>query len=212
MDIMSRLPRVDAVVTDPPYGVGFAEWDGARPPDAFFDLIRKKAPTCAVHAVQGEIWGWPRPDWVMAWFMPGSVNRTRGGNFRHWEPVLVYGAERARVDSRVFPPIGGERCGHPCPKPDAIVRWLVGEFAEEGQTVLDPFMGSGTTGVACLSLGRKFVGIEIHEPYFDIACRRIEKEHRRGDFMRVDRGMTRTSQAALLPTSAARPRARRRPK
>lgn len=79
MEVMPQLPRVDAIIADPPYGVNFAEWDGSRPPDVFFDLIREKAPTAAVHAVQGEIWKWPKPDWVMAWFMPGSVNRTRGG-------------------------------------------------------------------------------------------------------------------------------------
>lgn len=114
------------------------------------------------------------------------------------------------MDSCVFPPIGGERCGHPCPKPDAITMWLVKEFSEDGQTILDPFMGSGTTGVACLRLGRKFIGIEIYEPYFDIAYRRIEKEYRRGDFMRSDRGMLKTMQTALLPTAVARPRARRK--
>ena len=191
MKILPTLGGVDAVVTAPPYGLNFAAWDSAPPPDAFFDLIREKAPTAAVHAPAGAIWDWPQPDWVMAWFMPGSVNRTKGGKFRHWEPILVYGEERAKVDSRVFPPIGGERCGHPCPKPDAITRWLVEEFADEGQTILDPFMGSGTTGVACLRLGRKFVGIEIHEPYFDIACRRIDGEYRRGDFMRQSRPKSR---------------------
>lgn len=203
MEIMPTLGRVDAVVTDPPYGVDFAEWDGSRPPDAWFDLIKSKADSCAVHCVQGEMWAWPRPDWVMAWFMPGSVNRTRAGKFRHWEPVLVYGEERAAVDSRTFPPVGAERNGHPCPKPDAIAMWLVESFAAEREIILDPFMGSGTTGVACVRLNRKFIGIEMHEPYFDIACRRIEEEYRRGDFL-TDRGMLKVPQAEFLPTKRKR--------
>lgn len=176
LEIMPTLSRVDAVVTDPPYGVDFAEWDSMRPTDIWFEKIRELAPTVAVHAAQGEIWGWPKPDWIMAWFMPGSINRTRAGKFRHWEPVLIYGEERAPVDAKVFPPIGADRNGHPCPKPDAIVRWLVNELCPRGGTVLDTFMGSGTTGVAALQLGRKFIGIEIEPKYFDIACRRIERE------------------------------------
>ena len=112
--------------------------------------------------------------------MPGSVNRTKAGKFRHWEPVLVYGNECASVDSKVFPPIGGERNGHPCPKPLKISLWLVEGFAKPRQTVLDPFMGSGTTGVACVNLGRKFIGIEKEPRYFDIACKRIEEATRQG--------------------------------
>ena len=50
------------------------------------------------------------------------------------------------------------------------------------QTILDPFMGSGTTGVACVKLGRKFIGIELDEKYFDIACKRIEEAYKQGDF------------------------------
>jgi len=52
-------------------------------------------------------------------------------------------------------------------------------------TVLDPFMGSGSTGVACAKLGRNFIGIEIHEPYFDIACKRIEKVYKQNDMFRA---------------------------
>ena len=59
--------------------------------------------------------------------------------------------------------------------PRFLAEWWA---ADEGETVLDPFMGSGTTGVACARLGRKFIGIEIHEPYFDIACRRVEEAQR----------------------------------
>ena len=71
------------------------------------------------------------------------------------------------------------RCGfehddHPCPKPVEWALWLCERAAESGDTILDPFMGSGTTGVACVRLGRKFIGIEIEPKYFGIACKRIE--------------------------------------
>jgi site-specific DNA-methyltransferase (adenine-specific) len=67
---------------------------------------------------------------------------------------------------------------HPTQKPEPLLAEIVGLFSFPGQAILDPFMGSGTTGVACAKLGRKFIGIEIHEPYFDIACRRIEEAYR----------------------------------
>lgn len=69
---------------------------------------------------------------------------------------------------------------HPNVKPDALVERFVRSHTTPGQTVLDPFMGSGTTGVACMNLGRKFIGIELEERYFDIACRRIEDAQRQG--------------------------------
>ena len=58
------------------------------------------------------------------------------------------------------------------------VQWLVRWFSEPQGTVLDPLMGSGTTGVACMNLGHKFIGIEIEPKYFDLACRRIEDVQR----------------------------------
>jgi DNA modification methylase len=67
---------------------------------------------------------------------------------------------------------------HPTQKPVALIEWTAGFIP--GQIVLDPFMGSGTTGVACANLGRSFIGIEREPKYFDIACRRIEDAQRQG--------------------------------
>src|SRR5690606_12281906 len=68
---------------------------------------------------------------------------------------------------------------HPTQKPLALMRWCLKWF--EGQTILDPFMGSGTTGVACVKEGRKFIGIEIDPDYFNIACERIRKAYAQPD-------------------------------
>jgi len=70
---------------------------------------------------------------------------------------------------------------HPAVFPEHIPRFFVNLSTIAGQSVLDPFMGSGTTGVACVQMGRKFIGIEIDEKYFDIACKRIEEATRQGD-------------------------------
>jgi site-specific DNA-methyltransferase (adenine-specific)/modification methylase len=68
----------------------------------------------------------------------------------------------------------GKEAGHPCPRKLEHVKWLVNQFTDPDDTVLDPFMGSGTTGIACMELGRKFIGIEINEKYFETACKRLE--------------------------------------
>lgn len=75
-------------------------------------------------------------------------------------------------------PKGENDSGHPTGKPAGLVSDFVRDFSEPGETVLDPFMGSGTTGVSCLRFGRKFIGVEIDERYFDIACKRIDEAYR----------------------------------
>ena len=71
---------------------------------------------------------------------------------------------------------------HPCPYPESIIRPLIESSCPSDGSVLDPFMGSGTTGAACAKLGRKFIGIEIEPKYFDIACKRIEEAYKQPDF------------------------------
>jgi site-specific DNA-methyltransferase (adenine-specific)/modification methylase len=75
---------------------------------------------------------------------------------------------------------GGARL-HPTQKPVSVMRQAIQWAANDAATILDPFMGSGTTGVAAVQMGRKFIGIERDEGYFDIACRRIEQAQRQAD-------------------------------
>ena len=84
-----------------------------------------------------------------------------------WSDIWQFSIERAPL--------------HPTQKPISLIRHIVKASTREGETVLDPFMGSGTTGVACVKLGRKFIGIECERKYFDIACRRIEDAYKQGD-------------------------------
>jgi site-specific DNA-methyltransferase (adenine-specific) len=86
--------------------------------------------------------------------------------------------------------------GHTCPKPIKFVSRLLSRFSNEGEIILDPFLGSGTTGVACAKMARNFVGIEIDEGYFDIACRRIEAAYRQPD-MFIARPAAATQEALL---------------
>ncbi|MDE3796963.1 site-specific DNA-methyltransferase [Sinorhizobium meliloti] len=102
---------------------------------------------------------------VSAWYGKGHSSWNGGGrpgNFRHNKNT----------------PGGGQ---HPTQKPLPLMQELVGLFTNPGQTILDPFAGSGTTGVACAKMGRRFIGIELDPKYFDVACERIEKAYAQGD-------------------------------
>ena len=91
---------------------------------------------------------------------------------------------------------------HPSQKPQELVKDFVHLFSDSGEAVLDPFMGSGTTGVACAKLGRKFIGIEIDPGYFDIACKRIDDAYRQRDLFRDEPKPAKPVQQSLLEPAA----------
>ena len=100
-----------------------------------------------------------------------------GNGFAKWNA----GGKRGVYKHTVNPP---DREGtHPTEKPWRLFAELLIDFTNHDQTILDPFMGSGTTGVACVKLGRKFTGIELDPDYFDIACKRIEEAYRQPDML-----------------------------
>jgi len=179
LDILPTLGAgsVDAVVTDPPYGVDFRgeAWDASIP--NWLPEARRVASVVVFTTGDTTLWDYPRPDWVCCWYREASNSRSKLGGFSHWTPILVYGKAAFPVDClkmhaiEVAYPHG---FGHPSPKPERLMRWLVDNATNGDGVILDPFMGSGTTGVACAQLGRKFIGIEIEPRYFDIACKRIE--------------------------------------
>ena len=86
---------------------------------------------------------------------------------------------------------------HPTQKPVALMQWCLG-FLPDAKTILDPFMGSGTTGVACANLGRKFIGIEIEPKYFDIACERISRAQAQGSLLPLEQTPVAEQQAMEL--------------
>jgi site-specific DNA-methyltransferase (adenine-specific)/modification methylase len=91
-----------------------------------------------------------------------------------------------------------DRNGHPTQKPIALMKWCIEQCKNNPQTILDPFMGSGTTGVAAVQMGRKFVGIEREPKYFDIACRRIEDAQKQADMFAETTPQTQPEQELLL--------------
>jgi site-specific DNA-methyltransferase (adenine-specific) len=190
-DVLPTLGKVDAVVTDPPYGVnfhyashddtpiGYPEWCA----EWFAELLGICDGPIAISCGMANLSDWPKPTWVLAWHKPAAMGRCAVG-FNNWEPILLYGKPMGEQGADVIrAPIlpDDSLAGHPCPKP---LGWAVGTInrvASKCDTILDPFMGSGTTGVAAVQMGRDFIGCEIDPAYFDIACRRIEEAQRQGD-------------------------------
>jgi DNA modification methylase len=204
-EILPTLDKVDAVVTDPPYGIGF-KYEGRKDcPKTYSDLIRplKDMPLALLQYPEEmmrlvcPVLG--APDECLAWVYPSNLPR----QFRLWglwglgadfgevkQLVKNPGSKKVKSSfSRSYdwweqPQVKGnanEKTAHPCQLPISCVERVLRLI--KTQTILDPFMGSGTTGVACANLGRKFIGIEIEEKYFDIACERITAAYAQGRLM-----------------------------
>lgn len=175
---------VDLVIADPPYGVGMIYGDSyddtlpnihASISDELFRVSRLVFVTPGIRNVSS----WPSPTWMLCWHKPGSPRRSDLGGFNIWEPILMYGKRRIYNDALSLPAWNNTASGtgdHPCPKPLRLFRWLVEQGSDAGDTILDPFMGSGTTLRAAKDLGRKAIGIEIEERYCEIAAKRLQQE------------------------------------
>jgi DNA modification methylase len=189
LDIMPTLPRVDAVIADPPYGIGLAyesHNDTVAAVAAFAPRVVAQAQAIArvVSITPGNLnqYLYPRPTWTLCWFNRAGAGSGPWG-FSCWQPIMCYGpdpylaAGMGRRPDFIEWSETAEQNGHPCPKPyQFMFRWLT-RVSLSG-TVVDPFMGSGTTGAVCANLGRPFIGIEIERKYFDIACERIDNAYR----------------------------------
>jgi DNA modification methylase len=178
---MKTLPAgsVDAVVTDPPYGLDFLgnKWDDHIP--NWIDKARSISSKVVFTTAPTTLWDYPRPDWVCCWHRKHASSRSSNGGFNLWSPVVFYGDVKIPADfyATHFGTYWREhdKIDHPSPKPIELYKWMINWITISGDTILDPFMGSGTTGVACVQTGRKFIGIEIDPGYFDIAVKRIKQ-------------------------------------
>lgn len=184
-DVLPTLGKVDAVVTDPPYGIGFAaqptKWQrraGAEP-EAWDDSpvpIVLSLPEIAPAIIWGgNYYDLPSTRGWLSWHKPDAPP-----SMGHFELAWTSMDANARLLSVSIGETNPERVGHPTQKPLRLMKWCLG-FLPEAETILDPFMGSGTTGVAAVTMGKQFIGIEREPKYFDIACKRIEQAQRQGD-------------------------------
>lgn len=177
---------VDAVITDPPYLEG----------DFSFMLPELERISKRVLLTPGKIesFNWiarKKPTWEYCW--KTNTKSLGGASTFHigFEPILSYGFPITPPANDVFDyPIqsdttnpGGK--GHPWPKPINLIKSFVGYWSKPGDTIFDPFMGSGTTGVACVQLGRNFIGCEIDPDYFAIAEKRIRDAQQQPNLFEV---------------------------
>lgn len=194
MEILPTLGKVDAVITDPPYGInenskkvasrvklaapkdyGHFDWDKSPPPPELIEALRSASQYQAFFG--GNYFQLPPSSCWLVW------DKLNGDNdfadcelcWTNWPKAVRRMTWRWNGMLRQ----GNEERYHPTQKPLEVMKWVI-QLCPKADTVLDAFMGSGTTGVAALQLGRSFIGIEREPKYFDIACRRIEQAHAQG--------------------------------
>lgn len=190
-EVLPSLPKVDLVLTDPPYGVdleytdavddSFEKWkvliDTTLP---MMKSLSRGSVLLPTSKMEGEAYLFSHfvPDWRICWFKGASCTRSFVG-FKDWETVFVYGKPRGAHFHDYFHASASDVRdivqGHPCPKPLRWAKWLIMKASIEADTILDPFMGSGTTLRAAKDLGRKAIGIEIEERYCEIAANRCNE-------------------------------------
>ena len=209
IDILPTLPKVDACITDPPYGINenhkkvasrankaaardYCEfdWDKAPPSNELIDAIRAKAEWCALFG--GNYFTLPPTSCWLVW------DKLNTGDFADCELAWTNWPKAVRrIQWRWNGMIrqGSEDRFHPTQKPLEVMKWVI-DLCPKAETILDPFMGSGTTGVAAVQMGRRFIGIEREERYFDIACKRIEQAVAQGQLFQP--AITQPQQEPLL--------------
>jgi DNA modification methylase len=197
LEILPLLPNVDLVVTDPPYGIGYGylTYNDTRENldfliSGFIPKVRERASICAVFSGVNNLQKYPVADWTIAWHWRGTNTYGKYG-INQWQPIICYGK-----DLKGFGSINGilksdaiyyegGNCdevkkfeNHPCPKNVGIMKRIIVRLSNDWQSILDPFLGSGTTLVACKELNRNGIGIEISEKYCDIAKKRLQNTTR----------------------------------
>ena len=189
-EILPTLSECDLILTDPPYGLGidgqkqsvnknpkhnrkaheFLGWDSETPERFVFELLRYKSKGQIVWGGNYFVDKLPHPTKGWLFWDKGQRGLTMSDGELAWTsfdfPTRAFTANRVEIQTD-----GAE---HPTQKPARLMVWCL-SLVPDAETVCDPFMGSGTTGVACANLGKAFTGIERERKYFDIACERIAR-------------------------------------
>ena len=221
-EVLPLLPDCDLILTDPPYGIGEAAgknksrnqlakatdygddaWDNEPIPDWVLSLMLTKAKHQIIFG--GNYYRLPPTSCVLVWDKDNSgdfadaelawTNLQKAVRLKKWRWNGMLQENMAKKETRY----------HPTQKPVAVMEWALSHAPESVMTVCDPFMGSGTTGVACARMGLQFVGIERERKYFDIACRRIEQAYaqpRLFEDAKVGAGDAAVQGDMLLPANA----------
>lgn len=211
-DLLATLPEhsIDAVITDPPYNIGFQgyrSYSDNLPDEEYIGMLceLQQMPVAMIHYPEEMMrWVVPAlgpPDHVSAWCYNSNIPRRFrligywGGlrpdysrikvpyknlNDKRIQGLLGSGSLGTSLyewwdDIQIVKNVSREKTEHPCPIPVSLIERLILLCTDEGDTVFDPFMGSGTTGLACCRLGRNFIGCELDPGYYELAERRISE-------------------------------------
>ncbi len=192
-DIVPGLPALDTIVSDPPYGMSFQSNHRSQQHERIAnddneDLLLWACSLAPRHSSYlfcrwDNLFSVPKPKSLITWVKNNwSMGDLEHEHARQTEVALFYpGPEHDFPKSRPTDVIRAPRTGnehHPTEKPVQLMRAMI-EWTRG--VVVDPFMGSGTTGCAAVAMGREFIGVELHELYFETACARIEQAQRQGD-------------------------------
>lgn len=189
MEILPTLGNVDVIVIDPIWPNNTLKEFSHIEPYGLFAKIQEVLPSherqivCLRYDSDPRFLAPVKKPFLrilnMPYVMPGYYGRLLGGyEYAYWFGTPSSSRPGRRVIGGYGPPAQvQEKNGHPCPRAQVHIDWIVGLTSDEGDIVLDPCMGSGTTGISCANLGRKFIGIEIEPKYFDIACERIRQAY-----------------------------------
>lgn len=187
--ILPTLGKIDAIVTDPPYGIGEAagknasrgklavskdygdeRWDDQPLDRETIEVVRRAGRWCIMFG--GNYYACPPTSCWLVWDKDNGAS-----DFADCELAWTNLPKAVRrlkfMWNGMLRAHGEPRGDHPTQKPVGVMKWCIGHLPEDVQIVCDPLMGSGTTGVAALQMGKKFIGIEQSEAYFEIACARI---------------------------------------
>jgi DNA modification methylase len=200
-DVLPTLSGIDAVVTDPPYGVdlgktnsntggkhGLVRKEYASYSDTYEDYVQLVPPVInrclqmtkrAAVFIGPHLWEMPKANAIGGVYVPAASARHSWG-FKNFLPVLFYGTAPdlhlgCKEQTVITSTEQSEKNGHPCPKPIGWMRWLVRLTTRRGETILDPFAGSGTTAIAAMFEKRKCILIEKDAAYCDIIRKRVEQ-------------------------------------
>ena len=192
LEVMKQMPDkcVDLVLTDPPYNLN-RKYDGTIDDnrddykqwcELWFEEIKRIGKVIVVSVGLKNVPMWfeiEPPLWQYCWFKNNNMGSgSKYTNIGIWEPFLIYGnPKRIGTDGAYIPVVPQpEAEEHDCPKPLKLFAKIIHSFTQENDTILDPFLGSGTTAVAAKQLGRNYIGIEISEKYCAIARERLRQE------------------------------------
>jgi len=193
-DVLPTLDPVDAIVTDPPYGIGFRYRSCDDSPADYDHLMKRLVPELVRLTNDGPCFVWQSPLKAPLWhrYFPASFRIVaackaipatgRRSPCLSWDPVIFWSGRSLLRDELPrdwhvcdLRPRDGSRAGNPVPSPRPLEQVSYFCSSVSGRSILDPFMGSGTTGVAAVLAGKRFIGIERDPVYFAYACRRIKE-------------------------------------